>query len=90
MKFRLIPYGAYVVAKKSVSTEDDMKGMYIPDAAKNAPTEAVVEEVGGLVKDIKRGDHIIYEDHLTKKTYIEGVEYLIIKAEDILAKVESK
>lgn len=77
-----------IIARDAVSYTPADNELYIPEAAKNAPNEAVVESIGSAVEDVKVGDHIVYEPQLVKKAQLEGEEYLIINEEDILAKVE--
>jgi len=39
------------------------------------------------VKNLKVGDRIIYKEYSTTELKIEGTEYLLIKEEDVLAKL---
>jgi chaperonin GroES len=39
------------------------------------------------VKHLKVGDRIIYKEYSTTELKIDGVEYLLVKEEDILATV---
>ena len=45
-----------------------------------------VEAVGADVKTVKKGDRILYNGYTSEFKY-DGVDYLIIKEEDILATV---
>jgi chaperonin GroES len=59
----------------------------LPEAVKERSKIAVVKAVGGDVKDIKVGDKIVYKEYSTTELKIDGEEYLIVKAEDVLATV---
>ena len=68
-------------------------GIVIPETAKEKPQEGKVVAVGpGRVEDgklikpeVKKGDKVMYKKWGGSEIKIEGKEYLIVKAEDILA-----
>jgi chaperonin GroES len=62
-------------------------GIYLPDSSKEKPSVAEVKAVGEDVKHVKAGDKIIYKEYSTTELKIDGTEYLIVKEDDILAKV---
>jgi chaperonin GroES len=70
-------------------------GLYIPDTAKEKPTQGEVLAVGpGRVEkgaripmDLKVGDQVIYGKYSGTPYTYEGDEYVIIKASDVLAKL---
>ena len=41
--------------------------------------------MGKDVKDIKKGDKIVYKEYSTTEIKIDGVDYIILKEEDVLA-----
>ena len=53
--------------------------------AKEKPAYAVVESVGPEVKDVKKGDKIIYKEYSTTEIKIDEHDYIILKEEDVLA-----
>ena len=71
-------------------------GILIPETAKEKPQEGKVVAVGpGKVEDgelikpeVKKGDKVIYKKWGGNEVKSEGKEYLIVKAEDILAVLE--
>src|SRR3972149_3924290 len=72
-------------------------GIVIPDTAKEKPQEGKVVAVGPgkmdhgqLVKpDVKIGDHVLYKRYGGDEIKdMEGKEYLMVPAEDILAVIE--
>ncbi len=70
-------------------------GLYIPDTAKEKPTQGEVLAVGpGRVEkgervpmELKVGDLVIYGKYSGTPYTFDGDEYVIIKASDVLAKL---
>ena len=79
------PLADRVVAVRDEAKTQTASGIYLPDNAKEKPVLAVVKAVGPDVKGIKVGDRIIYKEYSTTELKIDGVEYLIVKEEDVLA-----
>lgn len=81
------PLADRVVAVREKAASKTASGIYLPDGAKEKPVMATVEAVGPEVKGIKIGDRILYKEYSTTEIKIDGVEYLIVKEEDVLATV---
>jgi len=79
------PLADRVVAVREEAKRQTASGIYLPDNAKEKPVVAKVEAVGPDVKGIKVGDKIIYKEYATTELTTDGVEYLIVKEEDVLA-----
>ena len=79
------PLADRVVAVREVAQSKTASGLYLPDNAKEKPVVAKVEAIGPDVKGIKKGDKILYKEYSTTEIKIDGLEYLIVKEEDILA-----
>ena len=71
-------------------------GLYIPDTAKEKPTQGEVIAVGPgritdkgerIPLDIKVGDTVIYGKYSGTSYTLDGEEVIIIKASDVLAKL---
>ena len=70
-------------------------GLYIPDTAKEKPTQGEIIAVGPgrfekgarIPMDLKVGDQVIYGKYSGTPYNYEGDEYVIIKASDVLAKL---
>ena len=75
-----------VVAVKQVPETKTKSGILLGEA-KEQPAYAVVEAIGPDVKSIKKGDKILYKDYSATEITIDKSDYLIIKEEDILAKI---
>lgn len=81
------PLADRVVATREEAQTKTASGLYLPDNAKEKPVLAQVQAVGPDVKSIKKGDRILYKEYSTTEIKIDGIEYLIVKEEDILATV---
>jgi chaperonin GroES len=72
-------------------------GLVIPDTAKEKPQEGTVVAVGEgrwdedgekrIPVDVKVGDTVIYSKYGGTEVKVEGEEYLILSARDVLAVV---
>jgi chaperonin GroES len=70
-------------------------GLYIPDTAKEKPTQGEIIAVGPgrfekgarIPMDLKVGDQVIYGKYSGTPYTFDGEEYVIIKATDVLAKL---
>lgn len=87
MSAPITPLADRVVAVREVAETKTSSGLYLPETAKEKPVAATVEAVGPEVKGVKKGDRIVYKEYSTTELKINGTEYLIIKEEDILAKL---
>ncbi len=83
-----------VVVKPIEADEVSAGGILIPDNAKEKPTKGEVVAVGegkaldnGSVRapKVKVGDKVIYGQYSGSAYKLEGVEYKIVKEDDILA-----
>ena len=90
----LKPLHDRVVVKPIDAEETSIGGIIIPDAAKEKPTKGEVIAVGtGKVFDngqtramtVKVGDKEIYGQYSGSAYKADGVEYKIVKEDDILA-----
>ncbi|MBR2803176.1 co-chaperone GroES [Candidatus Saccharibacteria bacterium] len=80
----LKPLKDRVVAYVEKPLEKTKSGILLGEA-KEKPAYAVVESVGPEVKDIKKGDKVIYKEYSATEVKVEDKEYVILKEEDILA-----
>ncbi len=94
---KLRPLGDRVV----VEAEDDLEqktasGLVIPDTAKEKPMIGGVLAVGPgalndegkrLPMDVKEGDRVLYSKYAGTEVKLEGKEYLVLSARDVLAVV---
>ncbi|MDB5168227.1 MAG: molecular chaperone GroES, chaperonin GroES [Candidatus Saccharibacteria bacterium] len=81
------PLADRVVAVREVAPTKTASGLYLPEAAKEKPALAEVKAVGPDIKGIKVGDKIVYKEYSTTELTIDGIEYLLVKEDDVLATV---
>jgi chaperonin GroES len=94
-KLKIHPLEDRVVILPSDEAESMRGGLYIPDTAKEKPTQGEVIAVGpGRVEkgeriklDLAVGDQVIYGKYSGTPYTVDGEEVIIIKASDILAKI---
>ena len=88
MSVPLKPLGDRVVAQLEEAASKTASGLYLPDNAKEKSKVAKVVATGAAVKDIKAGDKIVYKEYSTTEVKVEGVEYIVLKEEDVLATIQ--
>ena len=92
---KISPLEDRVVILPSDEAEAMRGGLYIPDTAKEKPTQGEVIAVGPgrfekgerIPVDLKVGDKVIYGKYSGTPFTAEGEEVIIIKATDVLAKI---
>lgn len=87
MSSPITPLGDRVVAVREKASEKTASGLYLPDNAKEKPVLAKVVAVGSDAAHVKVGDKILYKEYTTTELKLDGVEYLVVKEEDILGTV---
>lgn len=94
-KIKIHPLEDRVVILPSDEAESMRGGLYIPDTAKEKPTQGEVLAVGpGRIDkgervkiDVQAGDRVIYGKYSGTPYEVGDHELIIIKASDILAKI---
>lgn len=94
-KIQLKPLEDRVVIMPAEETESMRGGLYIPDTAKEKPTQGEVIAVGpGRIEkgervkmDLAVGDRVVYGKYSGTPYTVDGDELIIIKASDVLAKI---
>jgi chaperonin GroES len=95
-KFNLEPLEDRVVVKPGEEEETTVSGIVIPDTAKEKPQEGEVVAVGPgrfeegqrIPMDVKAGDRVLYSKYGGTEVKVEGTEYLVLSARDLLAIVK--
>jgi len=94
----LKPLGDRVVVKVLKEEERTAGGILLPDTAKEKPQKGEVIAVGSgklldngerVPLEVKVGDKIIFAKYGGTEVKINGVEYLILRENDILAITEN-
>ena len=94
-KLKVTPLEDRVVVTPDDEGETMRGGLYIPDTAKEKPTQGHVIAVGAgryekgarVPMDVKVGDKVLYGKYSGTNITLDGEEVVIIKASDILAKL---
>lgn len=90
--FKIQPLGDRVIVKPNAAEEKTKGGIILPDTAKEKPIEGTVVAVGtGRVNDegkvfelaVKPGDSVLYGKYGGTEINIDGVEYLMMRENDI-------
>ena len=88
------PLSDRVVVKPLDEDEQMRGGLYIPDTAKEKPSQGEIVAVGPgklsddgtrLDMDVSVGDKVLYGKYSGTDVTLEGEEYLILRESDILA-----
>ncbi|MDI3472695.1 MAG: chaperonin GroES [Thermotogaceae bacterium] len=83
------PLGERLLIKPIKEEKKTEGGIVLPDTAKEKPQKAEVVAVGDKVEDldIQVGDKVIFAKYAGTEIKIEDEDYIIIDANDILAKI---
>jgi len=97
MAINLKPLGDRVLVEPAEEKEVKKGGIIIPDTAKEKPTEGVVRALGtGKTDDngkkipfeVKVGDRVLVSKYGGTEIKLDGKEYKILNADDILGVIE--
>lgn len=81
----LKPLSDKLVVKRLEAEEKTASGIVLPDTAKEKPEQGEVIATGKDVKEVKKGDKVIFGKYSPTEIKVDGTEYLVIKEEDVLA-----
>ncbi|MBW3577363.1 MAG: co-chaperone GroES [Actinobacteria bacterium] len=95
---RVRPLEDRVVVTLSEAEETTASGLVIPDTAKEKPQQGTVvavgpgkrsEQTGDIVQlDVREGDTVLFSKYGGTEVKIDGEDYLILSARDLLAVIE--
>jgi chaperonin GroES len=86
-----------VVKRIEEETEKTASGLFIPDSAKEKPQQGEVVAVGNGKRndkgerdalDVKAGDRILFGKYSGSDIKIDGIEYLIMREDEVLGVLE--
>ncbi len=98
MATKVRPLHDRVIVRRLEEEEKSAGGIIIPDTAKEKPIQGEVIAAGkgkilenGDVRplDVKKGDRVIFSKYAGTEIKLDGVEYLMMREDDILGVVES-
>ena len=94
---KVTPLADRVLLKRLEEKEVKKGGIIIPDTAKEKPQEAEVIAVGRgrldedgkvIPLEVKKGDKVLVGKYSGTEVKIDGVEHIILREEEILAKID--
>lgn len=97
MALNIKPLGERILVEPTEEKEIKKGGIIIPDRAKEKPQEGIVVALGtGKLDDngkriafeVKKGDRVLVSKYGGTKVKIDGKEYKIFHAEDLIAILE--
>lgn len=97
MAINVRPLGDRILVEPAEEKESKKGGIIIPDSAKEKPMESVVVALGtGKTDDngkkvpfeVKKGDRVLVSKYGGTEIKLDGKEYKILSAEDILAVID--
>ena len=93
------PLGDRVIVKLLEQGEVKKGGIIIPDTAKEKPTEGEVIAVGPgrfdddgkrIELEVNKGDRVLIGKYSGAEVKIDGDDYLILREDDVLARLSKK
>ncbi|TCV13609.1 chaperonin GroES [Sphingobacterium alimentarium] len=89
MALNIKPIGDRIVIEAAPAEEKTASGLYIPDTAKEKPSQGTVVAVGSGKPEepltVKVGDKVLYGKYAGTEITYEGKEYLIMRESDVYA-----
>lgn len=89
MALNIQPLSDRVLIEPIAAEQKTASGLFIPDTAKEKPQQGTVVAVGRGNKDhdmtVKVGDTVLYGKYSGTELKLEGIEYLMMREDDILA-----
>lgn len=90
---KLKPLGDRIIVKPAKGEEVTKSGIVLPDTVeKEKKEEGEVVAVGSGEKvqklGLKNGDHVLFGKYAGEDVEVDGVEYKVLKEEDVLATVD--
>jgi chaperonin GroES len=91
------PLADRILVRRLEEPEVKRGGIIIPDTAKEKPAEGKVvaagpgktTDEGKVIKlDVKVGDHVLFAKYGGTEVKVDGVEYLLMREEEILGVIE--
>ena len=94
---KVTPLGDRVLVKRLEPLQKTKGGIVLPDSAQEKPKEAEIIAVGTgkrndkgelIPLNVKVGDKVVFTSYAGTEIKVDGDEFLIMREEDILAKIE--
>lgn len=87
---KIKPLGTRVLVRPVEESSRTIGGIYIPDTAKEKPQRGEVVAIGDEEEEIKVkvGQLVLFPKYAGTDIKLEGVDHIIMEADDILALIE--
>lgn len=85
------PMGARVLVRPLEKEAMTKSGLVLPETAKEKPQQGVVEALGTeeeMMTDLAVGDKVLYAKYTGTEIEVEGVKYLVLEENDVLARLK--
>jgi len=90
-KLNVVPMFDRIIVEPEKANAQTKSGLYIPDTAKEKPQKGTVVAVGtnldGKPLNLQVGDTVMYGKYGGTEFPYEGVEYLIMREQDVFCKL---
>jgi chaperonin GroES len=96
-KLKIRPLHDRVIVRRLEEEKTSPGGIVIPDSAAEKPIQGEIIAVGngklldnGEVRalDVKKGDRILFGKYSGNEVKIDGIEYLVLREDDIMGVIE--
>tara|TARA_B100000459_G_scaffold69059_1_gene38134 strand:- start:516 stop:782 length:267 start_codon:yes stop_codon:yes gene_type:complete len=88
MSIGIEPLGEMVLIELEQAAEKTASGFMLPEAAREKMNVGTVVAAGPESENVKAGDKIVYKKYAGTELSWGDVDYLLIKSEDLQAKVK--
>jgi chaperonin GroES len=78
------PLGKRVLIERVEEAKTTASGIYIPDSAKEKPSQGKVLAVSTEVENVAVNDTVVFGKYAGSELTLEGTTYLVIETDDLL------
>ena len=82
------PLGKRVLIERLEEAKTTASGIYIPDSAKEKPSQGKVLAVSKEVEDVTVNDTVVFGKYSGNELTLDGATYLVIEVDDLLGIVK--
>ena len=82
------PLGKRVLIERLEEAKKTASGIYIPDSAKEKPSQGKVLAVSTEVENVAVNDTVVFGKYAGSELTLEGATYLVIETDDLLGIVK--
>ena len=82
------PLGKRVLIERVEEAKTTASGIYIPDSAKEKPSQGKVLAVSSEVETVAVNDTVVFGKYAGSELTLDGTDYLVIETDDLLGIVK--